>query len=55
MADKLVVNSKFTAKVFKKEFTRVWKKPEVLYPAIQVELYEQQPALNAPRVAPLVK
>jgi hypothetical protein len=40
MADGILVNSKFTLNVFEKSFKRIQTIPEVLYPAIHVEAYE---------------
>ncbi|KAI8867819.1 UDP-Glycosyltransferase/glycogen phosphorylase [Ramicandelaber brevisporus] len=54
-ADRFVVNSKFTAKTFKREFSGVQKLPEVVYPGLHLEEYDRKldgtdPALDELRV-----
>ncbi|KAJ3159295.1 Alpha-1,3-mannosyltransferase-like protein [Geranomyces michiganensis] len=53
-ADDIVVNSKFTAQIFKRSFPSIKKLPEVLYPGIHVESYAQVLDLVDPSVAFLV-
>lgn len=40
-ADQLVVNSAFTAGVFKRTFTSIEKEPSVLHPSIDIAAYER--------------
>lgn len=40
MADVIVVNSQFTASVFKKSFITIPREPSVLYPGINLEAYD---------------
>ncbi|KAK9766569.1 Alpha-1,3-mannosyltransferase-like protein [Basidiobolus ranarum] len=54
MADKIVVNSQFTASIFKKSFKTIQETPGVLYPSIHLESYELQPDLSNPSLKPLV-
>eukprot|EP01111_Echinosteliopsis_oligospora_P012125 TRINITY_DN4122_c0_g1_i1.p1 TRINITY_DN4122_c0_g1~~TRINITY_DN4122_c0_g1_i1.p1 ORF type:complete len:475 (+),score=91.40 TRINITY_DN4122_c0_g1_i1:66-1427(+) len=45
MADKVLVNSKFTATVFEESFPRLKKlKPEVLYPSLNLNNYDKEPS-----------
>jgi alpha-1,3/alpha-1,6-mannosyltransferase len=54
MADTVVVNSNFTAGVFKRSFTSILKRPRTLYPPINLEAYDKEVDLNDPRVKILV-
>ncbi|KAF9427616.1 Alpha-1,3-mannosyltransferase-like protein [Podila epigama] len=42
MADSIVVNSKFTAEIFKQSFKLIHHVPEVLYPSIQFEKFDRK-------------
>ncbi|KAG0323899.1 Alpha-1,3-mannosyltransferase-like protein [Podila horticola] len=42
MADTIVVNSKFTADIFKKSFKTLHQVPEVLYPSIQFDKFDRK-------------
>jgi len=44
VADRVLVNSKFTAGVFKQTFTAITKTPTVLYPAVDPAQYTFQPS-----------
>jgi alpha-1,3/alpha-1,6-mannosyltransferase len=55
MADDIVVNSKFTAGVFKESFKSLSnKKPGVLYPSIVFSSYDRAVDLQDPTVKPLI-
>ena len=55
MADKITANSQFTASVFKDSFPRLAKTiPQVLYPSIHFEKYDETPDLNHETVVPLL-
>ena len=41
MADEILVNSQFTATVFKDAFPLISRIPKVLYPCINIESYGQ--------------
>ncbi|KAF9217850.1 Alpha-1,3-mannosyltransferase-like protein [Podila verticillata] len=42
MADTIVVNSKFTAEIFKQSFKTLHQVPEVLYPSIQFDKFDRK-------------
>ncbi|KAG0229782.1 Alpha-1,3-mannosyltransferase-like protein [Mortierella sp. GBA43] len=50
MADTIVVNSKFTANVFKESFKMLHQTPEVLYPSIQFDKFDRAVDLSCPEV-----
>ncbi|KAG0077567.1 Alpha-1,3-mannosyltransferase-like protein [Podila epicladia] len=52
MADTIVVNSKFTAEIFKQSFKTLHQVPEVLYPSIQFDKFDRKvdPSLAEIRV-----
>ncbi|KAJ3000887.1 Alpha-1,3-mannosyltransferase-like protein [Globomyces sp. JEL0801] len=54
MADKVVVNSKFTSGIFSKTFQWISTEPEVLYPGIQLEAYDKSVDMNDEDVKRLV-
>ncbi|KAI8898677.1 hypothetical protein BC833DRAFT_641143 [Globomyces pollinis-pini] len=54
MADKVVVNSKFTSGIFSKTFQWISTEPEVLYPGIQLEAYDKSVDMNDEDVKGLV-
>ncbi|RKO94022.1 alpha-1,3-mannosyltransferase ALG2-like protein, partial [Blyttiomyces helicus] len=54
MADEIVVNSKFTASVFRDSFPRISRSPGVLYPAIRFDAYDHKVNLANPTVKPLI-
>ncbi|KAI9004051.1 hypothetical protein BC832DRAFT_592755 [Gaertneriomyces semiglobifer] len=54
MSDEVVVNSEFTASIFAQSFKTIRRKPQVVYPGIQLETYDAEVNLNDPSVAPLV-
>ncbi|KAJ3121794.1 Alpha-1,3-mannosyltransferase-like protein [Nowakowskiella sp. JEL0407] len=53
MADVLVVNSKFTASVFRKTFKSIERMPKVLYPGINIDSYNVKIDSLDPSIQPL--
>ncbi|TPX64214.1 hypothetical protein SpCBS45565_g06071 [Spizellomyces sp. 'palustris'] len=54
MADKIVVNSRFTAGVFMKAFPSIKRAPDVLYPGIPLKSYCKEVNAADPTVIPLI-
>ncbi|EGF83375.1 hypothetical protein BATDEDRAFT_8038 [Batrachochytrium dendrobatidis JAM81] len=54
MADKVVVNSNFTASVFNSSFQTMSEKPGVLYPGIRLDAYDRQVDTTDVSVKPLI-
>ncbi|CAM0142658.1 Alpha-1,3-mannosyltransferase-like protein [Umbelopsis sp. WA50703] len=54
MADTIVVNSNFTAGVFKRSFPSILKRPRTLYPPINFEAYDKDVDINDQSVKILV-
>ncbi|ORY02594.1 alpha-1,3/1,6-mannosyltransferase ALG2 [Basidiobolus meristosporus CBS 931.73] len=54
MADKILVNSLFTASIFTESFKTIKDIPGVLYPSIHFDYYGQQPDLANPSLKPLI-
>jgi alpha-1,3/alpha-1,6-mannosyltransferase len=54
MADTIVVNSNFTAGVFKRSFPSILKRPRTLYPPINFEAYDKEVDINDQSVKILV-
>ncbi|KAG2188963.1 hypothetical protein INT44_004105 [Umbelopsis vinacea] len=54
MADTVVVNSNFTAGVFKRSFPSILKSPRTLYPPINLEAYDKEVDIDDPRVKILI-
>ncbi|KAG0365558.1 Alpha-1,3-mannosyltransferase-like protein [Gamsiella multidivaricata] len=50
MADAIVVNSKFTADIFKKSFKMLHQVPDVLYPSIQFDKFDRTVDQDLPEV-----
>ncbi|KAF9917028.1 Alpha-1,3-mannosyltransferase-like protein [Lobosporangium transversale] len=50
MADTIVVNSKFTANIFKESFKMLRQIPEVLYPSIQFDKFDKEVNYSAPDI-----
>ncbi|KAF9950890.1 Alpha-1,3-mannosyltransferase-like protein [Mortierella alpina] len=50
MADTIVVNSKFTANIFKESFKLLRQSPDVLYPSIQFDKFDRTVDLSKPEV-----
>ncbi|KAG0295489.1 Alpha-1,3-mannosyltransferase-like protein [Dissophora globulifera] len=50
MADTIVVNSKFTANIFKESFKMIHQVPEVLYPSIQFDKFDRTVDSSLPEV-----
>ncbi|KAF9581655.1 Alpha-1,3-mannosyltransferase-like protein [Lunasporangiospora selenospora] len=55
MADTIVVNSKFTAGIFKESFRMLRHNPEVLYPSIQFEAFDKEIDSTLPEVKALAR
>jgi alpha-1,3/alpha-1,6-mannosyltransferase len=53
MADGMVVNSEFTAKVFQESFPSIRRTPQVLYPGIHFESYDREIDLEDERIRAL--
>ncbi|RKP07100.1 alpha-1,3/1,6-mannosyltransferase ALG2, partial [Thamnocephalis sphaerospora] len=53
MADRIVVNSKFTASVFARAFTSASVQPDVLYPGIRLDAYDRPVDPSEPTLTPL--
>ncbi|KAI8054484.1 alpha-1,3/1,6-mannosyltransferase ALG2 [Syncephalis plumigaleata] len=53
MADSIAVNSKFTADIFKRTFTRLSHTPQVLYPGIRLDAYDRPVDPTTETLAPL--
>jgi alpha-1,3/alpha-1,6-mannosyltransferase len=51
MADDIAVNSRFTQSIFKQSFPMIRKTPHVLYPAINLDNYDQIVETDDPRVS----
>ncbi|KAJ3064192.1 Alpha-1,3-mannosyltransferase-like protein [Quaeritorhiza haematococci] len=54
MAHEIVVNSKFTAGIFRESFPFIQRTPAVLYPSIQLDKYQVEADLSDPRVKVLI-
>ena len=54
MADEIVVNSQFTASIFKASFPLISKYPEALYPGIHLTAYDEPVDMSDPLVKMLV-
>ncbi|TPX32275.1 hypothetical protein SmJEL517_g04596 [Synchytrium microbalum] len=54
MSDEILVNSAFTASVFKTSFPRIRKSPRVLHPGLQVNAYRQEIDLDDVSVKPII-
>ncbi|KAF9992346.1 Alpha-1,3-mannosyltransferase-like protein [Entomortierella chlamydospora] len=50
MADTIVVNSKFTANIFKESFKTLRQVPEVLYPSIQFDKFDRVVEASSPEI-----
>ncbi|KAF9202087.1 Alpha-1,3-mannosyltransferase-like protein [Haplosporangium sp. Z 27] len=50
MADTIVVNSKFTANIFKESFKMLHQVPEVLYPSIQFDKFDRVVDTSSPEI-----
>ncbi|KAF9174071.1 Alpha-1,3-mannosyltransferase-like protein [Mortierella sp. AD011] len=50
MADTIVVNSKFTANIFKESFKTLRQVPEVLYPSIQFDKFDRVVETSSPDI-----
>ncbi|KAF9564977.1 Alpha-1,3-mannosyltransferase-like protein [Mortierella alpina] len=50
MADTIVVNSKFTANIFKESFKMLRQSPDVLYPSIQFDKFDRAVDMSLPEV-----
>ncbi|RKP23332.1 alpha-1,3/1,6-mannosyltransferase ALG2 [Syncephalis pseudoplumigaleata] len=53
MADDIAVNSRFTADIFKRTFTRLSHNPQILYPGIRLDAYDRPIDTAAETLAPL--
>lgn len=49
-ADAFAVNSRFTSRIFRREFPRINKEPEIVYPGISLGSYDRPVELEDPEV-----
>ncbi|CAG8672216.1 5663_t:CDS:2, partial [Paraglomus occultum] len=50
ISDRILVNSQFTAGIFRESFPSIKQTPEVLYPSIHLESYDKEVNLNDPSI-----